>query len=95
MERAFPKPQTFFELLDVHCPSSVADFHDIHALGTGIDFLQHADTLGGADDVTEAVEHGDVQSLGVLHGDVAACVNVCNEVATVNCLHRESFCRAG
>ena len=45
-ERAFPKPR-IFELLDVHCPSSVADFYDIHALGTGIDFLQHADTLGG------------------------------------------------
>ena len=83
MERAFPKPQTFFELLDVHCPSSVADFYDIHALGTGIDFLQHADTLGGTDNVTEAVEHGDVQALGVLNGDVATCVHVGGEVATV------------
>ena len=37
-ERDFPKLR-IFELLDVHGPCSVADFHDIHALRTRIDPL--------------------------------------------------------
>ena len=82
-ERAFPKPQTFLELLDVYGLSLVADFHDIHALGACVDLLHEADTLSGADNVAEAVEHRDVQALGVLNRDVATCVNVCYKVATV------------
>ena len=46
------------------------DLHDVHALGTGVDLLLGFETAGRADNVTEAVEHGDGLALGTSNHDV-------------------------
>ena len=47
-----------------------ADLHDVHALGAGIDLLCTSESAGGANDVAEAVEHGDGLALSIGDYDV-------------------------